>query len=105
MRTGTLIAFLVIAAGSSACATLITDPINSGTAFSPYVTRDGVQSFRFVAKNKLPSYLEGQDLRQMHETLISNELGKRQYCMRGYEIVSVKNVASDNLLYEGICKQ
>lgn len=104
MRTDTLIAFLVVATGSGACATMITDPINSITGFNPYVTKDGVQSFRFVAKNKLPSYLEGQDLRQMHETFISNELGKRQYCMRGYEIVSVTNVGSDNLLYEGICK-
>jgi hypothetical protein len=105
MRTETLIAFLVVAVGSGACATLITDPINSGTAFNPYVTKDGVQSFRFVAKNKLPSYLEGQDLRRVHETLISNELGKRQYCMRGYDIVSVTNVGSENFLYEGICKR
>jgi hypothetical protein len=94
MRTGPLIVVLVVAAGSGAC---VTDPINSITAFTPYVTKDGVQSFRFVAKNKLPSYLEGQNLRQMHETFISTELGKRQYCMRGYEIVSVTNVGSDNL--------
>jgi hypothetical protein len=105
MRTRTLVTLLVVAAVSIACATLATDPINSITAFNPYVTKDGVQSFRFVAKNKLPSYLEGQDIRKVHETLISNELGKRQYCMHGYEIVSVTSVGSDNLLYEGICKQ
>ena len=83
---------------------MITDPVNSITAFNPYITKDGVQSFRFVAKSKLPSYLEGQDIRQIHETQISNELGKRQYCTRGYNIVSVTEVQGNNLVYEGVCK-
>ena len=90
---------------ASACTSLVTDPINSMTGFNPYITKDGVQSFRFVASNKLPSYLEGQDIRQIHETQISNELGKRQYCTRGYNIVSVTEVQRNNLLiYEGVCK-
>ena len=87
-----------------ACTSMITDPVNSITAFNPYITKDGVQSFRFVAKSKLPSYLESQDIRQIHETQISNELGKRQYCTRGYNIVSVTEVQGNNLVYEGVCK-
>lgn len=89
---------------TSACTSMFTDPGNSATAFNPYITKDGIQSFRFVAKNKLPSYLEGQDIRQIHESQISNELGKRQYCTRGYNIVSVTEVPGNNLVYEGVCK-
>ena len=74
------------------------------SAFNPYITKDGVQSFRFVAKDKLPSYLGGQDIRAVHETLISNELAKRQYCLKGYEIVSVTPVSGGILVYEGKCK-
>lgn len=74
------------------------------SAFNPYITKDGVQSFRFTAKDKLPSYLAGQDIRAVHETLISNELGKRQYCLKGYEIISVTPVPGGMLLYEGKCK-
>lgn len=98
MNIGLRIAALVVAAAGGACTTVM--PM---TGFTPYVTKDGIQSFRFVAKDTLPSHFAGQDLRQIHETLISNELGRRQYCMRGYEIVSVTTVGGDNLLYEGIC--
>ena len=90
----------LVSIGSAACVAT-NEPL---TAFTPSVTKDGTQSFRFATKAKLPSYLEGQDPRQIHETLISNELGKRQFCMRGYEIVSVTTVLGDTLIYQGVCK-
>ena len=85
----------------AACASMDEDP-RTYTAFSPYITKDGKQSFRFVAKNRLPpSY--PISMAQLHEQLIGNELGKRQYCMRGYDIVSTTNV-DDNIIYEGVCR-
>lgn len=78
---------------------------NELAMFNPYITKDGVQAFRFVGNDTLPSNLRGQDLRQLHEARISNELGKRQYCMRGYEIISVVNTGHNSLVYEGVCKQ
>jgi hypothetical protein len=60
------------------------------SVFDAYITKDGVQSFRFVAKDTLPSYHAGQDIRAVHETQISNELGKRQYCLKGYEILVLR---------------
>ena len=84
------------------CASL-TDT-NAITAFSPYITKDGKQSFRFVAKTKLPSYYKDADVQQTHEAWISNELGKRQYCTKGYEIVSKTNAGDDHIIYEGVCK-
>ena len=79
------------------------DDLNSMSAFNPYITKDGKQSFRFVAKKKLPSFYKDADVQTTHETWISNELGKRQYCMKGYDIVS-KTEAEDNIIYEGVCK-
>jgi hypothetical protein len=79
------------------------DSLNSITAFNPYITKDGKQSFRFVAKKTLPSIYKSSDVQSAHEAWISNELGKRQYCMRGYEIVS-KTEAEDNIIYEGVCR-
>lgn len=86
------------------CASLMEDDLNAITAFNPYITKDGKQSFRFVAKNKPPSYYKNSDVQETHETWISNELGKRQYCTKGYEIVSKQNAGDDNLIYEGVCK-
>lgn len=86
------------------CVPLMSDDINAITAFSPYITKDGKQSFRFVAKNTLPSYYKNADIQKTHEAWISNELGKRQYCIKGYEIVSKTNAGDDNIIYEGVCK-
>lgn len=86
------------------CASLMEDDLIEITAFNPYVTKDGKQSFRFVAKNKLPSYYKNADVQQTHEVLISNELGKRQYCMKGYEIVNKTAGIDDTIIYEGVCK-
>jgi len=80
------------------------DDVRAITAFNPYITKDGRQSFRFVAKNKLPSYYGNADLQHTHESWISNELGKRQYCMKGYEIVSKTPTSEDLIVYEGVCK-
>jgi hypothetical protein len=79
------------------------DDLNSITAFNPYITKDGKQSFRFVAKKNLPSFYKNADVQSTHEAWISNELGKRQYCMKGYEIVSTTEV-EDNIIYEGVCR-
>ena len=79
------------------------DDLNSMSAFNPYITKDGKQSFRFVAKKKLPSFYKDADVQTTHETWISNELGKRQYCMKGYDIVS-KTEVEGNIIYEGVCK-
>lgn len=83
----------------------VTDPENplGPTAFNPYIAPDGKQLFRFVVPQKLPSYYNQADLPKIHEQLIANELGKRQYCTRGYEIVSKTNV-DNRIIYEGICK-
>jgi hypothetical protein len=86
------------------CTSLMADDLNAMRAFSPYITKDGKQSFRFVAKNKLPSSYGNADLQQTHESWISNELGKRQYCIKGYEIVSKTPTSEDMIVYEGICK-
>lgn len=90
--------------GMLGCASLMEDNLNAITAFNPYVTKDGKQSFRFVAKNKLPSYYKNADVQQTHEALISNELGKRQYCMKGYEIVNKTVGMDETIIYEGVCK-
>jgi len=79
------------------------DDVNSISAFNPYITKDGKQSFRFVAKKKLPSFYKNADVQSTHEAWISNELGKRQYCMKGYEIKS-KTEVEDNIIYEGVCR-
>jgi len=86
------------------CASVMEDDLNAITAFNPYITKDGKQSFRFVAKNKLPSYYKNADVQQTHEALIANELGKRQYCMKGYEIVNKTAGIDDTIIYEGVCK-
>lgn len=97
--------FVALVLGSLfGCTSLMADELNAMSAFSPYITKDGKQSFRFVAKNKLPSYYGNADVQQIHESWISNELGKRQYCMKGYEIVSKTPAAEDMILYEGVCK-
>lgn len=86
------------------CTSLMKDDLNAITAFNPYINKDGKQSFRFVAKNRLPSYYKNADVQQTHEAWISNELGKRQYCTKGYEIVNKTNAGDDNFFYEGVCK-
>ncbi len=97
--------FVALVLGSLfGCTSLMADDLNAMTAFSPYITKDGKQSFRFVAKNKLPSYYGNANIQQTHESWISNELGKRQYCMKGYEIVSKTPAAEDMIIYEGACK-
>jgi hypothetical protein len=85
-------------------ASCMTDPANplGPTAFSPYITADGKHSFRFVASSTLPSNYNQADLPKIHEQLIANELGKRQYCPKGYQIVSKMTVAN-NIIYEGVC--
>lgn len=87
----------------SGCA-IISDDINAITAFNPYITKDGKQSFRFVASSTLPSYYGNADIQQVHESLISNELGRRQYCTKGYEIKSQTKPYPDHIIYEGVCK-
>ena len=81
----------------------IQDDVNSISAFNPYITKDGKQSFRFVAKKRLPSFYKNADVQSTHEAWISNELGKRQYCMKGYDIVT-KTEVEDNIIYEGVCR-
>jgi hypothetical protein len=83
----------------------IRDPLgNFLGSFGVYVTKDGKQGFRFVAMNKqLPSAYKNMDPDKLYETLISNELGKRQYCMKGWEIVS-KTPVKKYIIYEGVCK-
>jgi hypothetical protein len=84
------------------CASMMTDDIAGMSAFNPYITKEGVQAFRFVAQPRLPSYYQGADVQETHEQWISNELGKRQYCLGGYEIVSVSEQGG-MLVYEGVC--
>ncbi len=83
---------------------MMEDDVNAITAFNPYITKDGKQSFRFVAKSKPPSYYKDADVQTVHESWISNELGKRQYCTKGFEIVSKTEVEGNNIIYEGVCK-
>ena len=95
---------VLLLASMLGCTSLMEDDLNAITFFNPYITKDGKQSFRFVAKNKLPSYYKNADVQQTHEAWISNELGKRQYCTKGYEIVSKTSAGDDNIIYEGVCK-
>ncbi len=87
----------------SGCA--MTDEINMITSFSPYVTKEGQQAFRYVASATLPSYYGSADVQKTHETWIGTELGQRQYCLNGWEIVSTTPAPEGRLIYEGICKQ
>jgi len=104
MRYVSRIVLCCFLAGMIGCASMMDDELNSVTAFNPYITKDGKQSFRFVAKDKLPSYYKNVDVQQTHEAWISNELGKRQYCTKGYEIVSKTETTDNNIIYEGVCK-
>ena len=104
MKTAAMLVIISLLAGILGCTPLLSDDINSLTSFSPYIDKDGKQRFRFVAKNKLPSYYKDADVRQTHESWIAYELGKRQYCTKGWQIVSVTSAPEDSLIYEGICK-
>lgn len=104
MKFITILFIALVLGGLLGCASLMADDLNAMTSFNPYITKDGKQSFRFVAKRKLPSYYGNADVQQTHESWISNELGKRQYCMKGYEIVSKTPALEDMIIYEGVCK-
>lgn len=68
--------------------------------FAVNVTKERKQGFRFVT----PSPSVDKDVEpETHEALISNELGKRQYCLKGWEIVSTP-VEKKYSIYEGVCK-
>ena len=100
MRYAPLILFTTLFVGIAGCAPLTSSDLSS---FNPYITKDGQQSFRFVANNKLPSYYKDADIQQIHEAWISNEMGRRQYCTNGYNIESQTN-SGEFIVYEGTCK-
>lgn len=68
--------------------------------FGVNVTKERKQGFGFVTLN--PSIYKDVELETLHEK--SNELGKRQYCPKGWEIVSGTPVNS-KYRYEGMCKR
>ena len=104
MRLANRVLIVILFGTMLGCVSLMEDDLNAITMFNPYITKDGKQSFRFVAKKKLPSYYKNADVQETHEAWISNELGKRQYCTSGYEIVSKTNGVDDTIIYEGVCK-
>ena len=80
-------------------------PANQLSLFTPSVSKEGVPSFTFTTYEKLvSSYPKDADPRLAHEALISLELGRRQYCMKGYDITSVEPYAEIYLKYTGVCK-
>lgn len=80
----------------------VSNAMKEYTVFNPYVTKDGKQSFTFVAHKELPSYLDGFDRQAYHEGAIGNELGAWKYCLDGYEITDVKEV-ENSVIYTGVC--
>lgn len=75
------------------------------TVLTPAISKEGMQSFTFITTEQLPiHYPKGTEARKAHEELIAIELGKRQYCLKGYEIVSVEPWANEYLKYNGLCK-
>lgn len=94
-----LSAFLI-----SGCASTTPSYSNMVTAFAPHIEKDGTHSFTFIANKNYPTYGSNFTPREMHEQLISSELGKRQFCMKGYEIVSEKEAAGGSIIYKGACK-
>lgn len=74
------------------------------TAFAPHIEKDGTQSFTYIANKEYPTFGSNLTPKEMHEQLISSELGKRQFCMKGYEIVSATVEVGGNIFYKGVCK-
>lgn len=61
----------------------------------PYVSQDGRQLFRYVVTNTNES---------AHKDMIAAELGRRQYCMSGWNIISADPTADRKfVVYEGAC--
>lgn len=67
--------------------------------FGVNVTKERKQGFRFVTPS--PSIYKDVERETLHEK--STELGKRQYCPKGWEIVS-KTPVKSKYSYEGVCK-
>lgn len=83
---------MVMAVAISACT-----PILYGS-LHPYVSQDGRQQFRFVASKAAGD--------ETHKDQIASELGRRQYCMNGWDVLSVDRTADPNfVIYEGACRR
>jgi hypothetical protein len=67
--------------------------------FGVNVTKEREQGFRFVTPS--PSISKDVERETLHET--STELGKRQYCPKGWEIVG-KTPVKSKYSYKGVCK-
>ncbi len=67
--------------------------------FGVNVTKERKQGVRFVTTS--PSIYRDVERETLHEK--STELGKRQYCPKGWEIVS-KTPVKSKYSYEGVCK-
>lgn len=74
------------------------------TAFAPHIDKDGAHTFTFIANKDYPTFGSNLTPKEMHEQLISSELGTRQFCTSGYEIVSATEEAGGTMLYKGKCK-
>ena len=104
MRTLHAFSFTLLSLLSGCSSVFMSDTSNMVTAFAPQIEKDGTRTFTFIANKNFPTYGSGASYTEIHEKLISSELGKRQYCMEGYEIVSSQEVSGGNIFYTGRCK-
>lgn len=88
----------------SGCTAAPLNQYNMVTAFSPHIGKDGSQSFTFIANKNFPTYGSNQTPQEIHENIISSELGKRQFCMKSYDIQSQVEQESGMIIYTGKCK-
>ena len=95
-----LAGMLVAIAG---CVSMTGEDTSYMTSFIPSIFKDGKKQFMYVAGNRLPSYYQDADITKTHEAWIARELGSRQYCTSGYDIINT-TASGDHIVYEGLCK-
>jgi hypothetical protein len=75
--------------------------------FSPTISKNGTKGFTFTAVGNGDATI--QATAEDHERMISRELGRRQFCMNGYDILGSDRKASESgssyvVTYTGRCK-
>jgi len=74
---------------------------------TPTVSQDGTQGFTFNVGGK--ASLDDPGLRALHEQALAEQLGRRQFCMKGYDLVVTEKHQEESgrfysMVYTGKCK-
>ncbi len=75
-------------------------PATAGGHFTPAISKDGVQGFTMNAVGK--GSPDEPAIKAEHEQMIAQELGRRQFCLKGYDLVSTKKNVEPGSLYYGV---